>query len=72
MPLRTLVRDAIKGAPLVVNHQGQFPSVTISYNLVPGTSIGDRECCRARTFEGRDLTQAIDRKVAAVLGTRLD
>jgi len=27
-------------APLVVNHQGQFPSVTISFNLVPGTAIG--------------------------------
>jgi len=24
----------------VVNHQGQFPSVTISFNLVPGTAIG--------------------------------
>jgi hydrophobe/amphiphile efflux-1 (HAE1) family protein len=41
VPLRTLVKDAIKVAPLVVNHQGQFPSVTISYNLVPGTSIGE-------------------------------
>jgi multidrug efflux pump subunit AcrB len=27
-------------APLVVNHQGQFPSVTISFNLMPGTAIG--------------------------------
>ena len=26
-------------APLVVNHQGQFPSVTITYNLAPGTAI---------------------------------
>jgi HAE1 family hydrophobic/amphiphilic exporter-1 len=25
---------------LVVNHQGQFPSVTISFNLLPGTAIG--------------------------------
>jgi multidrug efflux pump subunit AcrB len=24
----------------VVNHQGQFPSVTISFNLLPGTAIG--------------------------------
>jgi HAE1 family hydrophobic/amphiphilic exporter-1 len=30
----------VKVAPLVVNHQTQFPSVTISYNLVPGTSLG--------------------------------
>jgi HAE1 family hydrophobic/amphiphilic exporter-1 len=40
VPLRTLVTDVVKVAPLVVNHQGQFPSVTISYNLVPGTSLG--------------------------------
>jgi multidrug efflux pump subunit AcrB len=30
----------VKVAPLVVNHQTQFPSVTISYNLMPGTSLG--------------------------------
>ena len=28
-------------APLVVNHQGQFPSVTITYNLAPNTAIED-------------------------------
>ena len=27
-------------APLAINHQGQFPSVTISFNLAPGASIG--------------------------------
>ena len=26
-------------APLVVNHQGQFPSVTITYNLAPGITV---------------------------------
>jgi HAE1 family hydrophobic/amphiphilic exporter-1 len=40
VPLRTLVTSIVKVSPLVVNHQGQFPSVTISYNLVPGTSLG--------------------------------
>ncbi len=28
-------------APLVVNHQGQFPAVTITYNLLPGATIED-------------------------------
>ena len=28
-------------APLVVNHQGQFPSVTITYNIKPGVAIED-------------------------------
>jgi hydrophobe/amphiphile efflux-1 (HAE1) family protein len=41
VPLRTLITSAIKVAPLVVNHQGQFSSVTISYNLLPGTSLGE-------------------------------
>jgi HAE1 family hydrophobic/amphiphilic exporter-1 len=33
------VRHAV--APLTVNHQGQLPSVTISFNLAPGVSLGD-------------------------------
>jgi HAE1 family hydrophobic/amphiphilic exporter-1 len=41
VPLSTLVRTVEKVAPLVVNHQGQFPSVTISFNLLPGTAIGN-------------------------------
>jgi multidrug efflux pump subunit AcrB len=40
VPISTLVDSAIKVAPLVVNHQGQFPSVTISFNLAPGAAIG--------------------------------
>ena len=40
VPLSTLVDSVVNVAPLVVNHQGQFPSVTISFNLAPGTAIG--------------------------------
>ena len=40
VPLATLVDSVNKVSPLVVNHQGQFPSVTISFNLQPGTAIG--------------------------------
>src|SRR5208282_4562171 len=40
VPLATLVDSVTKVSPLVVNHQGQFPSVTISFNLKPGTAIG--------------------------------
>ena len=28
-------------APLAVNHQGQFPVVTVSFNLAPGASLGE-------------------------------
>ncbi len=40
VPISTLVDLAVKVAPLVVNHTGQFPSVTISFNLAPGVAIG--------------------------------
>jgi hydrophobe/amphiphile efflux-1 (HAE1) family protein len=40
VPLSTLVDSVVKVAPLVINHTGQFTSVTISFNLAPGTAIG--------------------------------
>ena len=27
--------------PITVNHQGQFPVVTLSFNLAPNASLGD-------------------------------
>jgi hydrophobe/amphiphile efflux-1 (HAE1) family protein len=41
VPLSTLVNSDIRPAPIVVNHQGLFPSVTISFNLEPGKALGD-------------------------------
>jgi len=40
VPLRTLANTVTKVAPIQINHQGQFPSVTISFNLAPGATIG--------------------------------
>jgi multidrug efflux pump subunit AcrB len=41
VPLSALVKlTTVPIAPLVVNHQSQFPSVTISFNLEPGASLG--------------------------------
>ena len=39
IPLSAVTRTERTLAPLVVNHQGQFPAVTISYNLAPGVTI---------------------------------
>ncbi len=33
--------DATKVGPLSVSHQGQFPAVTLSFNLRPGVALGD-------------------------------
>jgi multidrug efflux pump subunit AcrB len=41
VPISTLVDSVVTVAPLVVNHQGQFPSVTVSFNLAPGAAIGE-------------------------------
>jgi HAE1 family hydrophobic/amphiphilic exporter-1 len=54
VPLSTLVDSAVKVAPLVVNHQGQFPSVTISFNLTPGTAIGQAVSAIQRVEKGLD------------------
>jgi multidrug efflux pump len=31
----------LTSVPITVNHQGQFPVVTLSFNLAPGASLGD-------------------------------
>ncbi len=41
VPLSAFTRFEMKSSPLSVNHQGQFPVVTISFNLAPGSSLGD-------------------------------
>ncbi|MDB4934799.1 MAG: Cobalt-zinc-cadmium resistance protein CzcA [Labilithrix sp.] len=41
VPLSTFVHVAETAAPLVVNHQGQFSSVTISFDVGPHASLGD-------------------------------
>ncbi len=41
VPLSTFTRAVPIETPLAVNHQGQFPAATISFNLAPGKSIGD-------------------------------
>jgi multidrug efflux pump len=39
-PLESLTRIDYRNAPLSVNHQGQFPVVTISFNVAPDVSLG--------------------------------
>ena len=41
VPLTTLFRQTATNTALTANHSGQFPSVTISFNLAPGTSLGE-------------------------------
>jgi multidrug efflux pump len=41
VPLSALAHLEQSAVPLVVSHQGQFPVVTISFNLAPGASLGE-------------------------------
>jgi hydrophobe/amphiphile efflux-1 (HAE1) family protein/NodT family efflux transporter outer membrane factor (OMF) lipoprotein len=41
LPLTALSRSRTTETTLVVNHQSQFPSVTVSFNLAPGAALGD-------------------------------
>jgi multidrug efflux pump len=41
VPLSAFTRFEMKSSPLSVNHQGQFPVVTISFNLAPSASLGE-------------------------------
>jgi multidrug efflux pump len=41
IPLSAVAHYEANTAPLSVNHQGQYPSVTISFNLAPGVALSD-------------------------------
>ncbi len=41
VPLSAVAHYAPATAPLAVNHQGQFPAVTFSFNLAPGVALSD-------------------------------
>ena len=40
-PLGSFARFETGATTLAVNHQGQFPATTISFNLAPGAALGD-------------------------------
>jgi multidrug efflux pump len=41
VPMTAFTRIQSTNTSLAVNHQGQFPVVTLSFNLAPGASLGD-------------------------------
>ncbi|MGC8916782.1 MAG: efflux RND transporter permease subunit [Thermoanaerobaculum sp.] len=41
VPLQTVARVKEELGPLSVNHSGQLPAVTVSFNLAPGVALGE-------------------------------
>jgi hydrophobic/amphiphilic exporter-1 (mainly G- bacteria), HAE1 family len=41
VPLNTVAKLTRTVGPLTINHQGQLPAVTVSFNVAPGVALGD-------------------------------
>ena len=61
VPLNTVASADMGYGPLTLNHIGQLPSVTLSFNLSPGVSLGDAvatvQTCRRRVDPVVDLDE---------------
>ena len=62
VPLSAFTHFESRSAPLSVNHQGQFPVVTISFNLAPGASLG--EATKAINAAQKDLQMPLSVQAA--------
>ena len=58
IPLSTLVSTTTGVGPMVVNHQGQMPSVTISFDLRDGASLGEA-VAQVQSLATQTLTSSI-------------
>ncbi|MBY0299380.1 MAG: efflux RND transporter permease subunit [Methylobacterium sp.] len=59
VPISQIARLVPGVAPAAVNHQGQFPSVTLSFNLAPGATIGAAVAAVQRATAALHLPRSI-------------
>jgi multidrug efflux pump len=59
VPLLGVVRLETSRGPLAINRQGQFPVVTVSFNLAPGVSLGDAVDAVQRAKRDLDMPASI-------------
>ncbi len=59
VPLAALTQASETTGPLVVNRQGQFPAVTMSFNLAPRTSLGEAVDAIEQTMQKLNLPASI-------------
>ncbi len=62
VPLSAFTRFEPTRTSLAVNHQGQFPAVTLSFNVAPGVALGD----------AIDAIHGVERELALPPGIRAD
>jgi multidrug efflux pump len=59
VPLSALTRYEPTTTTLAVNHQGQFPAMTLSFNLAPGVALGDAVKAIDNTVQRMQLPASI-------------
>ena len=66
IPLASFSRMETTTVPITVNHQGQFPVVTLSFNLAPNASLGDAVKAVTKVHDGMGMPPTVQ---AAYQGT---
>jgi len=59
VPLSSFTRVESAWAPIEVNHQGQFPAATLSFNLAPGVALGDAVSAVRKALSTAGLPQTL-------------
>ncbi|MEO6789039.1 MAG: efflux RND transporter permease subunit, partial [Chthoniobacteraceae bacterium] len=59
VPLSAFAKLRTETAALAINHQGQFPAVTLSFNLSPGSSLGHAVAAIEKAQEEIGLPETI-------------
>jgi multidrug efflux pump len=59
VPLSAIAKIDVEQRPLVINHLAQFPSMTVSFNLAAGASLGAAVSAIERTEAGLNLPESI-------------
>ncbi len=68
VPLNAITTFHPSTAALSVNHQGQFPSVTVSFNLAPGIALSDA----ARTINAMELQMGMPASIHGMFSGTLE
>jgi len=59
VPLSAFTHIENAWAPTQVNHQGQFPAATLSFNLTPGVALGDAVSAVQKALQAAGLPQTL-------------
>jgi len=59
VPLAAVAKISERKAPLAINHNGQFPAATISFNITKGYSLGDAVAAIKQNIKEMNLPESL-------------